>query len=87
MLYAIATEYRTGNPEKSKEYFEQLLNDHPGYLATYYQAAHLFWEMGLISEAEEVFKKGIELARAQKETKTLAELQNAFMNFQIEEDL
>ncbi len=86
LLYALATEYRTDSPEKSKEYFEQLLSDHPHYLATFYQAAHLFWEIGLLEKAAETFEKGIALAKSQNETKSLAELQNAYMNFQIEED-
>jgi len=87
LLYALATEYRTESPEKAKDYFDQLLQNNPDYLPTYYQAAHLFWEMGLIDRASEVFEKGIALAKTANETKTLAELQNAYMNFQIEEDL
>ncbi|MEQ8412965.1 MAG: tetratricopeptide repeat protein [Imperialibacter sp.] len=87
LLYALATEYRTDSPVKAKEYFDQLLEAHPDYLATYYQAAHLFWEMGLTEQAAATFENGINLAKTQKATKTLAELQNAYMNFQIEEGL
>lgn len=86
LLYAIATEYRSASPEKSKEYFEQLMTDFPDYLPAYYQAAHLYWEMGEHDLTIRTFEKGIGVAREQKETKTLAELQNAYMNFQIEED-
>ncbi len=87
LLYAIATEYRSVSPEKSKEYFVLLIEEFPDYLPTYYQAAHLLWEMGDVELAASFFEKGIALAKRQKETKTLAELQNAYMNFQIEEDL
>lgn len=87
LLYALATEYRTDSPAKAKEYFDEILTNHPDYLPVYYQAAHLYAEMRLVEQASETFEKGIGLARSLNATKTLAELQNAYMNFQIEEDL
>lgn len=86
LLYALATEYRTDSPGKAKEYFDEILTNHPNYLPAYFQAAHLYAEMRLIAKAGETFEKGIALARSLGETKTLAELQNAYMNFQIEEN-
>ncbi len=87
LLYAIANEYKRESPEKSKEYFEKLLDEHPNYLPAYYQAAQLHQELGELGEASELYKAGIVVATQQKELKTLAELQNAYMNFQIEEGL
>lgn len=87
LLYALATEYRTDSAEMAKEYFEQLLQFHPDYLPVYYQAAHLFWEMKLFDKACATFEKGIAIAKTKNDMKTLAELQNAYMNFQIDEDL
>lgn len=86
LLYAIATEYRSGSAAKAKEYFDRLIKDFPDYLPTYYQAAHLYWEAGDRLKAGELFERGIELARAKNEQKTLAELQNAYMNMQLDDD-
>jgi len=87
LLYAIANEYRRESPEKSKDYFKKLLNEHPTYLPAYYQAAQLHQELGELDEASELYKTGIVVATQQKELKTLSELQSAYMNFQIEEGL
>lgn len=88
IIYAIATEYRNSDLEKAKSYFEQLLNDHESYLATYYHAAHLFFELGEDHRAKEVYEKGIALAEKQGEKMALRELRNAYANFlfEIEED-
>lgn len=82
--YALAMEYVTTDPKQAEILFDKLISDHPEYLPTYYQAAHLFWELGKFERALEVFEKGIELAQSQNNSKTLAELKNAFQNFQFE---
>lgn len=87
LLYAIANEYRLESPERSKNYFEKLVKEHPQYLPAYYQAAQLHQELGELDEAAELYKAGIVVAAQQKDTKTLSELQSAYMNFQIEEGL
>jgi len=87
LLYAIANEYRHDSPEKSKEYFKKLLEEHPNYLPAYYQAAQLYQDLGESDKASGLYKAGIVVATQQKELKTLAELQNAYINFQIEEGL
>ncbi|TRX49498.1 tetratricopeptide repeat protein [Fulvivirga sp. M361] len=80
-LYAIATEYRTNSPEKAQQYYEQLLEQHPEYLPTYYHCANLYIELDRDDEAESTFKKGIQLARAQGNSLALRELQNAYNEF------
>ncbi|MEP0710556.1 MAG: tetratricopeptide repeat protein, partial [Algoriphagus sp.] len=67
--------------------FSKLLREHPTYLATYFPAAHLFAEMGELDQSKVVFESGIELAREQKNTKALQELQNAYQNFLFENDM
>lgn len=83
--YALATEYRNTEPEKSLAYFEELLKDHPDYLPTYYHAAHLYIDFHKDEEAEQLFKDGIELAKKQEDALALRELQNAYNEFLFEE--
>lgn len=84
-IYAVATEYRQEDPQKTLSYYEKLLNEHPHYVATYYHAAQLYLDLGQTERAEEVFTKGIAVAREQNETLTLRELQNAYDEFLFEE--
>ena len=83
-IYAIATEYKREHPEKAIRYYEQLLTDHPEYLPTYYHAAETYQLLDQTDQVEEVYKKGIELAKSQKETTALRELQNAYNEFLFE---
>lgn len=85
--YALALEFRETDPDEAHSLFSTLLKNHSDYLATYFPAAHLFAEMGDIEQAKVIFEKGISLAREQKNTKVLQELQNAYQNFLFENDL
>ncbi|UII31573.1 tetratricopeptide repeat protein [Fulvivirga ulvae] len=85
-LYAIATEYRSGDIDKSRTYYEQLLTDHPDYLPTYYHAAQLYQQLELIPLAKQTFENGIELAKKQGNALSLRELQNAYNELLFEED-
>ena len=84
-LYAIATEYRKSDVQKARHYYEILLRHHPDYLGTYYHAAHLYLDLGDSALAEETFKKGILLAKAQKNQNALRELQNAYNEFLMDD--
>jgi tetratricopeptide (TPR) repeat protein len=84
--YALALEYLKVDVTKAKAEFENLLVKHPSYLPTYYPAAHLLIELGQQEEAEQLFLKGIELAKTQGNNKTRLELQSAYMVFQTERD-
>lgn len=83
--YALAMEYLDNEPIKSLSFFKELLNKHPTYLPTYYQAAELFANVGMTEQAKEVYQKGIALAFKQKQPKALQELRNAYQNFLLEE--
>jgi Tfp pilus assembly protein PilF len=85
--YALAIEYRETDQEESFSLFAKLLEQHPTYLATYFPAAHLYAEMGEIDQSKLIFENGISLAREQKNSKALQELQNAYQNFLFENDL
>ncbi|MTI19921.1 tetratricopeptide repeat protein [Fulvivirga sp. RKSG066] len=84
-LYAIATEYKSTDPQEALKYFEILLQEHPDYLATYYHVAHLYLELEEDEKAEAAFKKGIELAQKQENALSLRELQNAYNEFLFED--
>lgn len=85
-VYALAMEFLKDQPEQAKIYFHQLLTNHPDYLPTYYHAAALYTELDERDEAAELYEKGIALARAQKNQKTLEELQRAQQAFEDDED-
>ncbi len=81
VIYALATEWLKHDLDKSKVYFDELLNHHPDYLGTYYHAAALYILLNERNTANSLYQKGIELARKQNETRTLSELTNAYNEF------
>lgn len=83
--YGLALEYQKFDLEKTREKYNQLLEQYPEYLPTYYHAAHFFWEEGDAELTTTIFELGIELAKKQQDQNTLRELQNAYQNFQFEE--
>lgn len=78
LLYAIALEHQANkNIEVAVEHFEQLLALHPDYLPAYYQLGGLYAQSGETMKAEETYHRGILLAQAQKDQRTLSELRSA----------
>jgi tetratricopeptide (TPR) repeat protein len=77
-IYGLAIEYQKSDPENATKFFEMLLQDHPDYVPTYYQAAKYFESIGNIERAITVYEKGILVARAQKESKAERELKSAY---------
>lgn len=85
-VYALAMEYVNGQPARAQPYFNQLLTDHPDYLPTYYHAAALCADLNERERAAVLYEKGIRLARAQNNPKTLLELQRAQQAFEEDAD-
>ncbi len=81
-VYALAMEFINGQPEQARPYFDQLLSDHPSYLPTYYHAAALYADLNERDRAADLYIKGMALARAQSNQKTLLELQRAKQAFE-----
>jgi tetratricopeptide (TPR) repeat protein len=77
ILYALALEYTSSNPELALQYFTALLNNHPDYLPTYYQAAQFYEQIDQKEKALALYSKGIELATLQQDLSTRKELQAA----------
>jgi hypothetical protein len=73
-VYALALELRAQAPAEAIALFDQLLTDHPAYLATYYQAAALFADFGQPNRAFAIYGAGIDLATIQKNERTRQEL-------------
>jgi Tfp pilus assembly protein PilF len=85
-IYALATEWMSTDIIKAKNYFDQLLSDHPSYIGTYYHAARVYIALDLREKAEQIFKSGISEARRVNENHALSELQNAYNEFLYEDD-
>lgn len=86
ILYGIALEYLNLDEQKAKEKFDLLLNKFPDYLPTYYHAAKLYEELSQNDKAEELYTKGIEISKIQKNTHTQRELQNALNLLLFDDD-
>jgi tetratricopeptide (TPR) repeat protein len=80
-IYAIATEYRSSDPQKARAYYEKLLREHETYVGTYYHAASLYDELGQKDEAEQVYKKGLRISRQEGNMHAFSELQQAYNKF------
>jgi len=62
--YALALELaRDGQSGEAWEHFRYLLDHHPDYAPTYYQAGNLLANQGRSEEARSVFLRGIEVTR------------------------
>lgn len=85
-IYALAMEYVGSQPAQARRYFDQLLTEHPDYLPTYYHAAALYAELDERERAAELYDKGIVLARAQQNQKTVLELERAQQAFEDDDD-
>ncbi|GAB3714930.1 hypothetical protein GCM10027592_55090 [Spirosoma flavus] len=85
-VYALAMEFMNGRPEQALVYFEKLLTEHPDYLPTYYHAAALYADLDERDKAAALYDKGIALAQAQNNLKTLQELKRAQQAFEDEDD-
>jgi tetratricopeptide (TPR) repeat protein len=83
-IYGLALECLKVEPTRAKALFEILLDNHPGYIPTYYHAAKLFTEMNDRERAIETYEKGIEQARIHKADKALRELRSAYDELMFE---
>lgn len=87
LKYAAALEHRkTGGMDMAKDIFNDLIQKHPDYLATYYQLGKMYEDQGDVEKALEIFRKGHQIAQKQKDTKTMGELSEALMLLEDDED-
>lgn len=76
-VYALAMEFLNEQPQQARPYLDRLLTEFPDYLPTYYHAAALCADLNERDRAAQLYERGIALARAQNNQKTLLELQRA----------
>ncbi len=87
LLFALAQEHKNaGRVEESIAAFKKLRKLHPDYVGLYYHYAALLVDSQKNTEAEEVYQAGIAVAQKVGDQHALAELKNAFLNWQIELD-
>ncbi|MGV3763307.1 tetratricopeptide repeat protein [Parapedobacter sp.] len=79
LTYALATEYlKLGHTEEALRHYEALVNDHPGYVGTYYHLGKLYEALGRKMEALTTYENGMQAARNQRDRHALSELQGAY---------
>ena len=80
LKFAIAQEYVSGgNDEEALKYYTFLAGNFSDYLATYYQLGKLYERISEVKKAEATYRKGIEVAKAINDLKTLRELNEALI--------
>ncbi len=72
--YALGLELSKSDKFRAKEIFDQLLTENPDYVPSYYQAALLYNELFLRTEATVLIATGIDHARNQNNVKAAREL-------------
>ncbi len=74
--YALALEYLNSDSNEAFKLFTKLLSEFEDYLPTYYIAATQWASQGDIERAADIFRKGIQIAEQQRNTKTANELRS-----------
>src|ERR1700760_2458615 len=87
LKYALATEYlRLNDTAKALEYYEDLVNNHPGYVGTYYHLGKLYEALNRKPDAINTYEKGMETAKAQRDNHAFSELQAVYREATEEDD-
>ena len=77
--FCIAQEYKkAGDHENALSYFQQLRENDPNYLGTYYHLGKLYEEMGDEEHASAIYQEGMEVARKKGDQHSLNELHQAY---------
>ncbi|TGE15413.1 tetratricopeptide repeat protein [Hymenobacter elongatus] len=77
IIYALATEYRTTEPQRAMEYYQKLLDEHPDYVGTYYHAGKMLEYLQNPEEAEKVYRRGLQVSRKAGQMHAASEIQQA----------
>ena len=75
--YGLAMEFVKTEPATAWTHFEHLLQHHPEYSATYYQAGTFLLKQGRMEEARKVLATGLEVTGRQGKQHARSELQAA----------
>ncbi len=79
LKYALATEYlRLGDNDKALAYYEDLVNNHPGYVGTYYHLGKLYEMLNRKDDAVKTYETGMKVAREKRDNHSFSELQSVY---------
>jgi tetratricopeptide (TPR) repeat protein len=78
--YALALEYLHTGRNEALSLLLKVIDEHPDYLPSYYQAGLLSIEFGRLEEGQGLLEKGIALAQKQNDRKALNELRSLLDN-------
>lgn len=79
LKYALATEYLSLNQTgEALRYYEDLIQNHPDYVGTYYHLAKLYETLGRQEEAVKTYQIGMKTARQARDNHAFSELQAAY---------
>ena len=88
VIFALAKEYENlANDAMALQFYLELKSKDKDYVGLYYHLANLYVELEQSDNAIRSFEEGIEIAKSQNDQHALAELQNAKLNFEMEEGL
>ena len=76
--HALALEYiKLGDDPTARQLFESVLLREPGYVGSYYHLGKLLERTGNLPQAMDIYRKGMEAARAVNDRHAYNELQGA----------
>ena len=79
LKYALATEYlRLNQTEQSLFYYEDLVNNHPRYVGTYYHLGKLYEALNRKGDAITTYEKGMAIAKEARDNHAFSELQAVY---------
>ena len=79
LKYALATEYlRLNDTEKALSYYEDLVNNHPGYSGTYYHLGKLYEALDRKQDALDIYEKGMAITKEKRDNHAFSELQAVY---------
>lgn len=85
VLFALAKEYENmGNDAEALVFYQKTIEHAPNDIGTYYHLAKLYERTENPTKASEIYQQGIELAKKIGDRHALSELQNAYMNMDID---
>lgn len=80
LKYALATEYLSLNEtDKALGFYQDLVNNHPNYVGTYYHLGKLYEKLDRIDDAIKTYEQGMLIAKQKRDNHALSELQGVYM--------
>ncbi len=80
LIFALAKEFeKIGDDELALEKYRQLKEEHADYVGTYYHLGKLLVRIDQIGDASKVYRKGINVAKAQNDLHSRSELEGALL--------